>query len=101
MLNRLTRPVLAAALAVRARPGGTSRRPTEPRWRFTSRRTSTSSASRSRRTGYALNAPRLPGGEEGIWVAVVGPADEVLVGLVVGRAVDGSSAGVELLVEVV
>ena len=48
-----------------------------------------------------LDAPRLARGEEGIGVDVVEPADEVLLGLVVRRAVDRGASLVETQVEVV
>jgi hypothetical protein len=52
-------------------------------------------------SAHDLQAPRLSGGEERIWIDIVEPADEVLLGLAVGRTVDGCAAGIELQVEIV
>ena len=48
-----------------------------------------------------LQPPRPPGCEERVRIDIVEPTDEVLLGLVVRRAVDGGATRVELHVEIV
>jgi hypothetical protein len=50
---------------------------------------------------HDLQTPRLTGCEERVWIDVVEPTDEVLLGLVVRRPVDGAATRVELHVEIV
>src|SRR5262249_13956760 len=42
-----------------------------------------------------LEAPGLPGSEELVGVDLVRPADEVALGIILGRAVDGATAGID------